>query len=79
MSGRKFSWLERQIVVLALQASCGRALNVDGSSPSGHPKKRHRRKAMSFFCEKCEQETSPNKKSPVIQEITGLLHFRSIK
>ena len=24
-------------------------LNVDGSSPSGHPKRRHRQKAMSFF------------------------------
>ena len=24
-------------------------LNVDGSSPSGHPSRRHRRKAMSFF------------------------------
>ncbi len=26
------------LVVLALQASCGRALNVVGSSPTGHPK-----------------------------------------
>ncbi len=25
-------------------------LNVVGSSPTGHPTKRHRRKAMSFFC-----------------------------
>ena len=38
----KINWIDdytREIVVL----------NVDGSSPSGHPKRRHRRKAMSFF------------------------------